>query len=240
MKRSELFGIIFFVLVWEVFAQVFRNYFFPSLSFIFSDVVLKVSGDLIYQNIFSTVIKTIVGFLIGGILGTLVGSIIATRAELVRFSAFVIDFMRSLPSISVFPLFMIVFGVNDFTKIMVVAFGIFWIIFFSTIQSIQTISATKVRYLKIHGASSWEIFRHYIVFVLIRNWLSMVKITLNLSLFTTIVLEMFIGSEYGIGKALIDAKNYYEIPVMYFWIIVAGLVGYGLNKIVSLVEGQFQ
>jgi ABC-type nitrate/sulfonate/bicarbonate transport system permease component len=238
MKRLELYGIIFFVLLWEVFAQIFRDYFFPSFGLIFNDVILKVSLDLIYQNIFGTVVKTILGFLIGGMLGTAVGSIVATRVELVRFSTFIIDFMRSLPSISVFPLFMIVFGVNDFTKIMVVAFGIFWIMFFSTIQSIQTITEAKVRYLKIHGASSWEIFRHYIVFVLVRNWLSMIKITLNLSLFTTIVLEMFIGSEYGIGKALTDAKNYYEIPVMYFWIIMAGLVGYGLNKAVSVVENQ--
>jgi ABC-type nitrate/sulfonate/bicarbonate transport system permease component len=236
MKWLEFFGIIFFLLVWELFAQSFRDYFFPSLWLIFGDVILKVSGELIYQNIFSTVFKTILGFLVGGLLGTGVGAIIATRIEFVRFSAFIIDFMRSLPSISVFPLFMIVFGVNDFTKIMVVAFGIFWIMFFSTIQSIQTVSKTKVRYLKIHGATSWEIFRHYIVFVLVRNWLSMIKITLNLSLFTTIVLEMFIGSEYGIGKALTDAKNYYEIPVMYFWIIMAGLVGYGLNKAVNLLE----
>jgi ABC-type nitrate/sulfonate/bicarbonate transport system permease component len=171
--------------------------------------------------------------------GIFVGSVISTNKTLSILSVFTIDFMRSLPSIVVFPLFMILFGINDITKVLVTAFGIFWIVLFSTIQSVVAIDKTKIKYLKVHGASDWQLFRHYIFFVLFQNWLTTLKITLTLSLFITIVLEMFIGSEYGIGKALTDSKNYYEIPVMYFWIIVAGLVGYGLNKTVSLVESRF-
>jgi ABC-type nitrate/sulfonate/bicarbonate transport system permease component len=239
MKKQELIGVLMLLVAWELFARIANNYFFPNLQIIWLESISKVNITNLIQNLGTTVGKTLISFLVGSLFGIITGSVISTNKTLGILSVFTIDFMRSLPSIVVFPLFMILFGINDWTKVLVTAFGIFWIVLFSTIQSIGAIDKTKIKYLKVHGASDWQLFRHYIFFVLFQNWLTTLKITLTLSLFITIVLEMFIGSEYGIGKALTDAKNYYEIPVMYFWIIVAGLVGYGLNKTVSLIENTF-
>jgi ABC-type nitrate/sulfonate/bicarbonate transport system permease component len=239
MKKQELIGVLILLIAWEMFARLANNYFFPNLQIIWLGSISKVNITNLIQNLGTTVGKTLISFLVGSLFGIITGSIISTNKTLGILSVFTIDFMRSLPSIVVFPLFMILFGINDWTKVLVTAFGIFWIVLFSTIQSIGAIDKTKVKYLKVHGANDWQLFRHYIFFVLFQNWLTTLKITLNLTLFITVTLEMFIGSEYGIGKALTDAKNYYEITPMYFWIIVAGLVGYGLNKVVSLVESSF-
>jgi ABC-type nitrate/sulfonate/bicarbonate transport system permease component len=236
MKKQELIGVFIFLIIWELFTKLVNNYFFPSLGVVWGDAVSKVGWLSLFQNLGVTTGKTLISFLIGSIFGLGFGVVISTSKSLIKYCLFGIDFMRSLPITVLFPIFMIIFGVNDITKIFVTSFGIFWIILFGTIQSISTIEEAKIKYLKIHGANDWQLFRHYILFVLFHNWLTNLKIVLNLTLFITITLEMFIGSEYGIGKAITDAKNYYEIPVMYFWIIIAGLVGYGLNKIVGLVE----
>jgi ABC-type nitrate/sulfonate/bicarbonate transport system permease component len=238
MKKQELIGFILILLFWEVFTKLTDNYFFPSLELVWMEAVSKVGLVSLFQNLGATISKTLISFLIASIFGLGLGVIISSSVSFVKYSLFGIDFMRSLPITVLFPIFMIILGVNDTSKILVTAFGIFWIVLFSTIQSITTIDKAKIKYLKIHGANDWQLFRHYIIFILFHNWLTNLKIVLNLTLFITITLEMFIGSEYGIGKAIVDTKNYYEIPVMYFWIIVAGLVGYGLNKIVVLVSDK--
>jgi ABC-type nitrate/sulfonate/bicarbonate transport system permease component len=150
------------------------------------------------------------------------------------------DFFSSLPTIVLFPLFMVIFGINDFSKVLVTIFGLFWIVLFNTTNSLQTVSQARIKYMQSLRADSLHIFQHYILFVLTKNWISNARICLNLALLITITLEMVIGSESGIGKQIIDAKNYYEINLMYFWIIVAGMLGYGLNLLVKIIETNFQ
>jgi NitT/TauT family transport system permease protein len=41
---------------------------------------------------------------------------------------------------------------------------------------------------------------------------------------------MFIGTNWGIGHRLIEAQLTYRVPEMYASLIIAGLLGYGLNK----------
>jgi ABC-type nitrate/sulfonate/bicarbonate transport system permease component len=238
MKKDEIYGILIMLILWELLSRMSNNFFIPNWWTIILSTY-QVGWSEFVINIGFTMFKTVTGFLIGNIAGIAIGTFLAANRRIGVLASFGIDFMRSLPSIVVFPLFMILFGINDTTKVLVTSFGVFWIVIFNTIASINTISASKIKYLKIHGSSNWEIVKYYIIFALFQNWLTILKITLNLSLFITIVLEMFIGSEYGIGKALTDAKNYYEIPLMYFYIVIAGLVGYGLNKLVNFIESRF-
>jgi ABC-type nitrate/sulfonate/bicarbonate transport system permease component len=236
MTRYQLLGFIFPLLLWEGFTRLTGSIFVPSFELIFSDSWNYIGLDSLWNNISITVFKTLIAFIISNIAGLIFGYIFSLRREIVDTLDFTKDFLRSLPVTALFPLAMIMFGFNEFSKTILVAFGLFWIVLFSTIKAMQTLSAVKVNVFRSLGADQWEIFRHYVLYILLNNFVSAAKITLSMSLYITITFEMFIGSEFGIGKAIVDAKNYYEIPVMYFWIIVAGLIGYGLNKGVSLVD----
>ena len=105
-------------------------------------------------------------------------------------------------------------------------------------NSLETLPQARIKYLKSLNASSVHIFQHCILFVLTKNWVATARVCLNLSLLIVITLEMFIGSNNGIGKAIIDSKNYFEINIMYFWIIVAGILGCGLNLAVKVWENK--
>jgi NitT/TauT family transport system permease protein len=41
---------------------------------------------------------------------------------------------------------------------------------------------------------------------------------------------MFIGTNWGIGHRIFEAQLTYRVAEMYASIIIAGLIGYGLNK----------
>jgi ABC-type nitrate/sulfonate/bicarbonate transport system permease component len=239
MKYNRLLGLIALPLIWEVFCRLYNNYYFPTLDKIFVDSFNSIPLQIVFQNLGLTVFSTLLCFIFGNVLGFIGGIIFSYNQLLGQVSKFTIDFMRSLPSIAVFPLFMVLFGINLTTKIAVAVFGIFWVVIFAIVQSVRSLSEVKMQYLKVHGANHWDLFSHYIIYVLFENWLTLFKITLSLSLFITISLEMFIGSEHGLGKAIIDSKSYYEINQMYFWIILTGLVGYLLNKIISSIQARF-
>jgi ABC-type nitrate/sulfonate/bicarbonate transport system permease component len=238
MNRYQLLGLIFPILLWESLARLTGNIFVPSFELILGDSWNNIGWENFWNNASITIFKTMIAFAISNLGGLFCGYIFSLRKGLMDSLDFTTDFLRSLPVTALFPLAMVMFGFNEFSKTTLVAFGLFWIVLFSTIKAMQTLSTVKVNVFRSLGADQWEIFRHYVLYILFNNFVSAAKITLSMSLYITITFEMFIGSEYGIGKSIVDAKNYYEIPVMYFWIIMAGLVGYGLNKIVSILENR--
>jgi len=47
---------------------------------------------------------------------------------------------------------------------------------------------------------------------------------------------MFIGTNSGLGRKIIDSQITYEIPTMYATILLTGIIGYLLNLIFKLIE----
>ena len=58
------------------------------------------------------------------------GIVLGSQEKLYRSLEFVIDFFRSTPASAMFPLFLVLFGVGDETKISVAAFGAMLVILF--------------------------------------------------------------------------------------------------------------
>jgi NitT/TauT family transport system permease protein len=239
MNYSKLIGALFLPVIFEICSRLASNFYMPSLVKIILDCYNSLDFGHVINTIWVSVFSTVLCFLVGNVLGFVAGVIFSYSKILIGLSEFSIDFMRSLPSITVFPLFMIMFGINQFSKNATVTFGIFWIVFFTIVNSVQAVSEVKVQYLKIHGANQFDVFRHYIMFVMYKNWVTMLGITLSLSLFVTLSVEMFVGSDNGIGKAIIDSKNYFEISQMYFWIFVTGMIGFLLNKSIAKLTKFF-
>jgi ABC-type nitrate/sulfonate/bicarbonate transport system permease component len=239
MKYTFVLGIVIPILVWYFASVLFDHVYLPSpqsVFFVFWNSESKLS---IFEDIGNTVIKTLFAFVVSNVFGLVCGYLISLKTFLSESTEFTIDFVRSVPAAAFFPIFMIIFGFNDISKTALVTFGMFWIVVFGTIKAMQTISKTKIMIFKSLGASYWDLFHHYYKFILFEHFLSISKIVLSVDLFMTVTFEMFIGSEYGIGKSIIQAKNYYEISLMYFWIIVAGVVGYGLNQIVVFLQNKY-
>jgi NitT/TauT family transport system permease protein len=62
------------------------------------------------------------------------------------------------------------------------------------------------------------------------------RIAISLGLVVVVVTEMFTGTEQGLGKRIYDSGLIYEMPTMYGAILLTGFLGYGLNRIIVLVE----
>jgi ABC-type nitrate/sulfonate/bicarbonate transport system permease component len=56
------------------------------------------------------------------------------------------------------------------------------------------------------------------------------RLALSLSLIIVVVLEMFIGTTRGLGFAIYNAHMTYQIPDMYAFLVLAGLIGYFINQ----------
>ena len=239
MIKNTILNLLILILTWEVLAYFLNSLFFPSFFDIVRVGISKVSVEILCGEVWATVSRSLLAFLIANILSIIFGYLIWSSKLILDTTKFSIDFFRSIPAIVVFPVFMVFFGINDFSRILTVVFGIFWINLFSVIQILQNLPVATIRYLKSTKASKLDIFRYCICFVFFKNWISISRVSLSLALLIMITLEMIIGSNNGIGKVIIDAKNYFEIDLMYFWIMITGIIGYFLNTFILRLFTSF-
>jgi ABC-type nitrate/sulfonate/bicarbonate transport system permease component len=205
---------------------------FVSLwSALLSGSLLKDFGLTLYRSLYAFIIAVVIGIPVGIVLGS--------SERIYRSFEFLIDFFRSTPATAMFPLFLVVFGIGDFSKIAVAAFAGGLIIFFNTAYGVMNARKTRIMAAKVMGVSQWRIFWDVIFFESLPQTFIGLRTSISLTLVVMIVAEMFVGSTNGMGQRIIDAQQVFDMPQMYASIIATGVMGYALNQIFLITENKF-
>lgn len=186
-----------------------------------------------------TVYRTTMATVIAAVIAIPLGIMLGSSERLYRSLEFVIDFFRSTPASAMFPLFLVLFGVGDETKISVAAFGAILVILFNVAYGVMNARKTRLLAAKVMGASRLRVLFDVMLreslpqtFVGLRNGVS-------LALVIIVVAEMFIGSQDGLGHSVFEAQQLFDMPRMYAAIAAAGALGYGLNLLFLTIERRF-
>lgn len=196
------------------------------------------SGDLL-KDFWLTLYRSLYAFIIAVFIGVPVGILLGSNANIYRSFEFLIDFFRSTPATAMFPLFLVVFGIGDFSKIAVAAFAGALIIFFNVAYGVMNAKKTRVMAAKVMGVPSWRIFVDVTFCETLPQTFIGLRTSISLTLVVIIVAEMFIGSTHGMGQRIIDSQQVFDMPQMYASIIATGMMGYGLNQIFLVAEDKF-
>jgi ABC-type nitrate/sulfonate/bicarbonate transport system permease component len=100
-----------------------------------------------------TVMRTIYSTAIAAVIAIPLGILLGSSEKLYRSVEFLIDFFRSTPASAMFPLFLVLFGVGDRTKISVAAFGAALVILFNVAYGVMNARKTRLLAAKVMGAS---------------------------------------------------------------------------------------
>jgi len=195
-------------------------------------------GELGFDFV-KTVYRTGVSILIAAVIAIPLGIVLGSQEKLYRSLEFVIDFFRSTPASAMFPLFLVLFGVGDETKISVAAFGAMLVILFNVAYGVMNARKTRLLAAKVMGASRLRVLFDVMLLESLPQTFVGLRNGVSLALVIIVVAEMFIGSQDGLGHSVFEAQQLFDMPRMYAAIFAAGALGYGLNLLFLLVERRF-
>jgi ABC-type nitrate/sulfonate/bicarbonate transport system permease component len=138
-----------------------------------------------------------------------------------------------------FPLFLVLFGVGDRTKISVAAFGAAPVILFNVAYGVMNARKTRILAARVMGASRLRVLRDVMLLESLPQTLVGLRNGVSLALVIVVVAEMFIGSTDGLGQRVFEAQQLFNMPDMYAAIFAAGALGYGLNLLFLTIERRF-
>jgi NitT/TauT family transport system permease protein len=197
------------------------------------------SGGALWGDFEKTIVRTLVSFVIALAVAVPLGVILGANEKIYEGIEFAIDFFRSTPASAMFPLFLVLFGVGEKTKIAVAAFGAALAILFNVAYGVM--SARKQRQLaaRVMGAPRWRVLTDVTLLESMPQVFVGMRSGVSIALVIVIVAEMFIGSTDGLGQRIMNAQTIFDMPDMYASIFAAGLLGYAMNLVFLLAERRF-
>jgi len=244
-KRLEgflpLVGVIALLFVWSIatWQQWVDPVLLPSPLQTFRALWAGMNGGALGFDFIKTVYRTAASTVIAAVIAIPLGILLGSSEKLYRSLEFVIDFFRSTPASAMFPLFLVLFGVGDETKISVAAFGAMLVILFNVAYGVMNARKTRLLAAKVMGASRLRVLYDVMLLESLPQTFVGLRNGVSLALVIIVVAEMFIGSQDGLGHSVFEAQQLFEMPRMYAAIFAAGVLGYGLNLLFLLVEWRF-
>jgi len=234
IKANKIIGPVILILLWAVISWmgITSALLLPSPVNVGKSLfkILFETRNNVVLDIGYTSYRTIISFIFSSAVGIPIGLLMGYNVKVYNTFEVVVDFFRSIPAIALFPLFILMLGIDELSKLGVPFYGATLIIIVNSIYGV--INAPKLRRTigKLYGFSEWQILKKIIFPDSLPQVFAGMRTALSLALVLTIVVEMFTGANNGLGKRIYDFHLLFDIPDMYAAIILTGLLGYFFNQ----------
>jgi NitT/TauT family transport system permease protein len=241
MNKYAFIGPVLLIAIWTiiVWTRIIDPFFLPDPFMVARKLFELMVSGAIAVDLEATMIRVAASFLVAAGIGIPVGLMLGMSKRAYQSTEPVIDFFRSTPASALFPLFLLVFGITDSTKIATAAFAASLVIIFNTAHGVMHAKKSRMLAARIMGATRAQIFRTVIVWESLPQTFVGLRIAMSYSIIIIVLTEMFIGTTVGLGRRIIDAQITYEISAMYAAIILTGIMGYAFNLLFALAEKRF-
>jgi ABC-type nitrate/sulfonate/bicarbonate transport system permease component len=238
MKKELLYGPLGLVIIWYLifWLRIVNPLFLPPPHAVLVEFCRIIVTLAVWRDIGASLWRILAGFLLAALLGIPVGLLMGYYRKVNTAMELVVDFFRSLPALAIFPLLMFFFGIGDTAKIATTVFACSLIIAVNAIYGVTGSRKTRQIVASLMEANRREVFRKVILMDALPQIFVGMRTSLSLAVVVIVVTEMFIGTNWGIGHRIFEAQLTYRVTEMYAAIVIAGLIGYGLNKTFVVTE----
>lgn len=224
-------------LVWEICARtgVIDQRFFPAPSEIIYHLFFVSPDEGILTDIVFSMYRIIVGYILGCGLGMFLG-IAMGLSHVVRMMFYPLVMVTyPIPKIAILPLIMLIFGIGDLSKIVVVMIGSFFLVLMNTLHGVDSLAQIYHDVAKVYKINR----RNFIFKIVIPGSLPSIftglKLAIGYSLVIVVAAE-FSGADKGIGFLIWQSWETFSIKSMYAGIFVIGVLGFIFSYSLDLLE----
>ena len=233
-----ILGVAILVLVWALvsWAGIVNPVLLPGPNVVlFKAYELLTSGDLTPDLRF-TLTQMLTSFGLAALGGTALGLAMGSFKPVYRATIPLLDFFRSVPVTSLYPVFVLTLGIGALSKLAMAFVAAVWVVALNTAYGVQHCSPVRTQMATLYGASRRQVFLLVRFFETLPQTAVGLRVALSYVLVVEILAEMFMGSALGLGQRLTDAYTKYRIAELYAVILIIGLIGFGANRLFQTVE----
>jgi ABC-type nitrate/sulfonate/bicarbonate transport system permease component len=222
---------------WQVRSGGLSALFFPAPSTIGRTLIRLLTNGELAVNVGATLSRLLLGFALGGLPALILGMAMGWSRRLRAVVDPLIAAAHPVPKIAVLPLIMIIFGIGESSKVVVVAVAAFFPMLINTMAGVRQISPIYFEVAENYGASLFKVFTRVVVPGSLPLVLTGARLALNVALLITIAVEL-VAAQQGLGEMIWFAWETLRTEELYASLVVTAILGISFNLILQRLTAR--
>ena len=235
MPALLIFILLLAVWEWLVYIQVLSALFFPAPTTIVRSILQLIKTGALSSHLGATLSRQFLGFALGGASGLAIGLAAGWSPPLRKLVDPFIAAAHPVPKIAILPLVMIIFGLGETSKVVLIAIAAFFPMVINTMAGVRQIPPLYGEVAKNYGASPMKTFQRIILPGSLPLILVGTRLALNMALLLTIAVELVMAQK-GLGALIWLAWETMRIEELYASLVVIAVLGIGFNLMLQRIE----
>jgi ABC-type nitrate/sulfonate/bicarbonate transport system permease component len=223
------------IALWWVLTLGEPNFFLPTPGTLVETFGTVWLGERLVTDFIPSIIRLSVGLILTIVLGTVIGVLVGSFRWLRDLTEPLLEFFRAIPPPVLVPLFMLLIGINDQMKIVVIVSGAIWPVLLNTVEGVRAVDMVLDNTCRTFRIAGFARLRHLVLPGASPQIMTGIRQSLSIGLILMVISEMF-GSSSGIGFTIILFERMFAIPEMWSGIVVLGLLGISLSLVFKVIE----
>lgn len=139
-----------------------------------------------------------------------------------------LQLFRQTSALAIYPIFILLLGLGEMSKVALIFWGAFFPILLSTISGVKQVDHRLIEMVRIFGASRRDVFTRVVLPAATQAIFVGLRLSATVSLLLLVAAEM-IGAKRGLGFLIINAQYNFEIPLMFAAILLLAVIGLAAN-----------
>jgi len=237
--RSSV-ALVAFLALWEAAPRLGLTdpVFLPPFTVVLQALAGQVASGELAEHLGASLGRAGVGFAIA--LGTAipVGVAIGWYRQAAELLNPILELFRNTAALALLPVFILVLGIGETSKIAIVAFACTFPVLLTTIAGVRTVDPLLVKSARSLGLSSVRLFWHVVLPSAVPTIFTGIRMAGAASILVLIAAEM-VGARAGLGYLITYTQFNFQIPQMYAGILVIALTGVTINALLLGLERHF-
>ena len=243
----RLVALVVLYLLWEVAARLVRNpTFIPSPAAVWHQLIVTssthdgirgYSGHLLIEHLGVSLRRILIGSAIGIGGGLVLGIGMGTIGWLRVVVEPVVTFVRALPPLAYFSLFIIWFGIDETPKLWLLSIAALPPVAVATAAAVYSAPTGLVEAARALGAGRWQTTRDVVLPNALPEIFTGARLAVGVA-YSSVVAAETINGVPGIGGLIRDAQRYSQTDVVVLGLFAIGLSGLLIDALLRTAEDR--
>jgi ABC-type nitrate/sulfonate/bicarbonate transport system permease component len=225
------------VVLWEVaahFKWIDVRFFPPPSSIVHQIGVLIASGELV-ANTFASLRRLALGMLLGGVPALFLGLAMGVSRPLRAAIDPLVSATYPIPKSAILPLVLLIFGLGEMSKVVMVALSAFYPILINTVLGVVNLDKVYLDVGHNYRANRWQIFRTIAFPGALPSIMAGIKLAMGMGLILIAISEM-VAADDGIGYMIWNSWQVLTVDTMYVGLLVIAILGFVFSLVLDEIE----
>jgi ABC-type nitrate/sulfonate/bicarbonate transport system permease component len=221
--------------LWGVWSASSDTFYYPPLT----EILKTFNETWVFERFGSDVVPSLLrlgaGYALAVVVAIAAGIPLGLHPTARRAASPIVEFLRAIPPPALLPLAIVVVGVGNTMKVLIIAFVCLWPVLLNTIDGIRGIEPTLNDTARVYEVRGLTRLRFITLPAAAPQIFAGMRTSLSLAVIMMVISEM-VASTNGIGFFVLQSQRSFAIPEMWSGIVLLGILGYALNLLFVAVE----